>query len=110
MISLMTMRLDHIKQQLYVSISATHRCSTDLTDSLIHSDSGSFRRMRTALASNPNEQTTNVAPLTVALLLQIFPDTSQNPTSSMQQIVQNLLNQGALGKNMIWYRHTAAVS
>ena len=78
--------------------------------SLTHSDSGSFRRMRTALASNPNEQTTNVVALTVALLLQIFPDTSQNPTSSMQQIVQNLLNQGALGKNMIWYRHTAAVS
>jgi len=60
--------------------------------------------MRTALASNPNEQTTNVVALTVELLLQIFPDTSQNPTSSMQQIVQNLLNQGALGKNMIWYR------
>ena len=108
MISLMTMRLDHVKQQLYVPISATHRCST--LDSLTHSDSGSFRRMRTALASNPNEQTTNVVALTVELLLQIFPDTSQNPTSSMQQIVQNLLNQGALGKNMIWYRHTAAVS
>jgi hypothetical protein len=33
----------------------------------------------------------------------IFPDTKQSASSSMKTIVQNMLNQGVLSKNMIWY-------
>ena len=33
----------------------------------------------------------------------IFPDSSQDPSSSTSQIINNLLSQGLLTSNMIWF-------